>query len=523
MATARMANRLRRAARRLRVALRRPLARRAPRRISVLVAGLLAIALWQAVFAFRPALVPITHRDTAAIGLKNQGPMVYFFYYLGLYPVASTAPGLEMSKAGARKALATGGSALVMEVASPAFGALRIGDHGRILLYLPVALWRGSPANPTVIPTNAVAFVLALMALFGAFWAIGRPVLGGLLVALLGSNPYALFEIYRHENVFGWPITAAILVLAAYLPLMDPAGPRGRAIWAAPVGVGLLLGTLHHVRSEAVAVLGTALLVTWFATRLPRPRRLALGAALVVTFVACSGAWRAYFTHKIKRAHDVVEAAGGAPHPFAKNPEIHHNFWMALWDGLGDFDKKYGYAWDDRKANAYAMKTLEQRYGKQPRWDGTWGLIDTHHDAKKRYPVLPFELPHYTEVMREKVLSDIRRDPGWYAEIVARRLGHVLTVTTPATLRAGGQAIAIGFAGLLFLPALALFGYARNRFYVLLLLFMLPLSLPAVLVFAKQGMTFAGVYHLFGLAALLAALAANLRWWWGRRRPQNSA
>ena len=118
---------------------------------------------------------------------------------------------------------------------------------GRGLLYLPYAIWTGSARNPSLAPTHAVAFTLALGALFAAFWWARDPVLGAASVALLGSNPYQLAEVHAIQNVFGWTITTGLLALALTLPLLRSRGAR-RWAWLAPLLVGALLGTVRQIR-----------------------------------------------------------------------------------------------------------------------------------------------------------------------------------------------------------------------------------------------------------------------------------
>ena len=78
-------------------------------------------------------------------------------------------------------------------------------------------------------------------------------------------------------------------------------------------------------------------------------------------------------------------------------------------------------------------------------------------DAAGKYYRTPYELPHYEEVIRDKVLGDIRRDPVWYLGILWKRAGRILTETSPVRLAAGdlagffqsaaGIAVEVGFAG----------------------------------------------------------------------------
>jgi hypothetical protein len=518
----RVRSRAHRVLRLVRVASLRALSRRSPRRWWVLLVALPVLAGWQLDFWRRGDAVKATrYKLEAAVGLKDQQPLVYFYHHLGLYPLASTLPALPDSREGAKKVIAEQGHTLIMEVQPQILGPLRIGDHGRLLLYLPDVWARGKPEAPAVWRTNAVAFLVALSALFFSFWWRGWPVLGGLLVLFIGSNPYQLYEVYGNDNIFGWSITLLLLMLALYLPVIDPRGPRSRVLFALPVITGLVVGTFHHIRSEPTLLLLSALGATALMSRATFKWRALMAATLIAVSALTSIAWGAYFRRVISHTHEVVKNAGGKPHPGALAPEMHHNVWMAVWDGLGDFDTKYGYAWDDRKAHAYAQKALRERHGiEYPYWPGDFVFPGSYLDDKQTYIRVPFQMPHYHEVLRAKVLGDITRDPLWYAGILARRVWAGLTDLTPLKVKLANRwLVDLDVMGFVALPVVALVVWTRRAAWLgQLLLFSLPLSLPALLVFSKRGMTYVSTYHLVAAAILANLVLASAHLAWLRRR-----
>ena len=81
--------------------------------------------------------------------------------------------------------------------------------------------------------------------------------------------------------------------------------------------------------------------------------------------------------------------------PFmALRPGQHHDVWMALWEGLGDFDRTHGHTWSD----PVAEKVVTDRGGE--------GL----------------KTPGSEVIFRQLVLRHVREDPGWYLGILAQRL-----------------------------------------------------------------------------------------------------
>jgi hypothetical protein len=512
----------------VRISLRRPFTARQPRRWWVLVLGLVLIPLLHLGFATRSERLKTTHSAytlSAATGLREQEGLLYFLYYKNLYPLATTLPRPGQSRLDAEQILKNNGNTLVMEVGVPTSSQLRNGDHLRIHLYLLDALWKNSTEKLSVRPASILGFVLALMGLFFSFWWIGRPFLGAGAVALLSSHPQQLYEVYVRDNIFGWTVTAAIVTLALCLPIMDGGGPgsrftRGRLLTLA-VAAGLFLGTVRHIRTEAALIVVSALGVCLLAAGLHWKRRLVLTGALLASYLTASALWTAYFRHKIAQTHAVVVARGGFPHPDALSPVMHHYVWFPIWCGLGDYGEDRGFYWLDNRAHAYAKRVLKEKYGLDyPSWyENAWVLPGEFLDEKRRYPKLPYSVPHYFEIIRDKVLGEIRADPLWYLGVLAKR-GKALLTEMPEVKVALGPKYHLWLPSPWYLyPALLLLMLAtRNRFYTQLLCFTLPLSVPALLIYSKGGMIYTSTYYLFGVLVGLSVVLQVPAWWLRRLR-----
>jgi hypothetical protein len=386
----------------------------------------------------------------------------------------------------ARRVIAEQGDALAMDAGQ----TIRAGDMGRVLLYLPYAWWRGDTRDPRLAPTHAVAFTLALGALYGALWWIRDPTLGAVAVALLGSNPYQLHEVHARENVFGWAITAGIVTLALAVPFLRRPGIRPSA-WLLALAIGATLGTVRQIRPEPGAILVSATLACLLVSRASLLRRAALAAVLVASFLGASAAWQAWFDHKFDEATRIVAAAGGRIYRGPR--DRYHAFWHPLWCGLGDFGQKYGYEWRDKAAAHYAAPIVQERYralGREPNWSYL------------------FWDPIYYDVLAEKVWHDISNDPLWYTGVLARRIVRVFRWTTPVRLAAGPWWIDLPWNGLATLPLLLALAFTRSWGLLKLAGFPLGTSLPAVLVFSgtSPGQTYTGWFHVVAAAIVLAAL-----------------
>jgi len=75
-----------------------------------------------------------------------------------------------------------------------------------------------------------------------------------------------------------------------------------------------------------------------------------------------------------------------------------HDFWISLWEGLGDFDRGKGHVWADAAAKRFAR---------------AHGVEELRSAESQR-------------LFRAEVTRSIRSDPPWYAAIVARRLAATM-------------------------------------------------------------------------------------------------
>jgi hypothetical protein len=463
------------------------------------VAVSLLILAWQA--PFQRALPPARPGDAleASSGLLPDLPCFFYFYYhLGLFPVgAREAPTLGPARADALDFVAHHGDRLRMD-----FGGVcntpRFGDYGKLFTLWPDAWLSGDPRHASPLPFNQALFVLALLATWWAFWRERRPLLGAVLVALVGSNPFQLHETYARANVFSLPITVALLALAAHLPWLTGRRALDRGAWALACASGIVLATVREIRTEAVLV-GVALVATYLTVRSPWPRRAALAGVFVVAWTLTGAAWTGYWSRGFERSARFVTAAGGRA--FTGAHGYNHALWHAVWCGLGDYGADRGFAWDDRVAYRWATtpsaanpRPLPWHYRDGYYLEETWDGVNH---------VAPTDLPRYNQLMRDRVLGAVRAEPLWYAGVLLKRAGAILGNATPATLTLGLGQVRLPGAGWLLLPVLGLALALRRAFETRLLLFTLPLSAVALLVYSGRGMTAYGIAHLVALAVLV--------------------
>jgi hypothetical protein len=466
------------------------------------------IAVWQ--FSFNSASPDLRrpYAMTASMGMCQDAPyFFYFFHHFGVFPVgALEVPRLGPSKQAASDFVANHGNRLTMDFGWPT-NTPRFGDYAKLFLFYPDLLLRGDPGHASAIPFNEMLFIVALLAVFWAFWLEGYGLLGVLIVVLAGSNPFQLVETYGRGNIFSIPISVALLALAAHLRFLTGRKGVDALAWTIAIVSGVALATFREIRIEA-GLIAASVLVTYLLVRAPLPRRLLLATVFVFTSALTAQAWSTYWAGKFAQAERFVARAGGQV--FHARQGTHHALWHAIYCGLGDYGADRGYAWDDRAAFRWAT-TRDPATNPNPipyHYTSGYYLEETYDGVNH---IAPTDLPAYNRLVRARVLGEIRQHPQWYARILLQRAVAILRDATPASLSLGSLTVSIPGAGWLLIPVLAFALWRRRFFHAMLILFVLPLSAVAMIVYSTKGMTFYGISHLVAVAAAIDLLVRSKR------------
>jgi hypothetical protein len=438
---------------------------------TVLALACVALCMWQSTFALSSAQLDRTYRNAAASGIDQQQVLfVYFYYYLDLYPLTSIAvpqfqefysqhpewfvlrppalglPPAEFNPTAAAALIREHPESLLNEVSH----SYRAGDRGKIWLFMPGAFLKGVPYDIGVTWLMSCLFTLSLVSLLIAAWYINQFGLGVWLVLFIGSQPFQLYEVFNpgfggQGQVFSMPITFSILALALHFPIIfDRDVPRWYW-WSLPLVTGVLFGTARQVRTEIIVTLLSAALCYGLAWRRPWLARLGALALLMLSFWGTSQFWDGYFEAKFQQAYMVVNQAGGDPLRLRR--ASYHDLWGSVFSGLGDFDTKYGYEWNDHVVWSYTKPILSRM--------GVQELDALEPDSSGKYYQVIWSAPEFGEVARQKILSDIVHDPIWYLGILAKRACRILVEVTPARLALGARWVDLPLSGILLLPVLA--------------------------------------------------------------------
>ena len=428
----------------------------------------------------------------------------YFYYYLGLYPVATTWPRIPSPQA-ATEIIHSHGDTLMTEFN----WLIRSGDHGEVWLYLLEAFRRGGFRDDlSLLPPQQIFLIFSLLLLWVAFWYVKMPILGMCAVIFLASNPYLLYETYVEQNIFGLPISVAIVVLAFHLPLIFKRRLSPWIFSLLATGTAAFLGTLRQIRSENAMMAVSVILLYLTARQYNWKWRSVAVSLFIAVFGLTNRGWDTYFSHKINTATEVVREHGGTP--YTAYIDHHHLLWHPVWCGLGDFDGKYGYEWNDMKAVQYAQPILQAKYHLDFNMLSYAGSGE-YYDAARHYPKRIYDLDEYRTILRDKVLHDISHDPLWYAGILTRRLIRSLFDTTPVRVSTGVHWVPMPFHGLMLLGVVAFLSAFRKWEWLALTWFTLPTALPALLVYSGRGMSYYSIYPQI-VSAMIAAWL--IEWIW---------
>lgn len=451
-------------------------------RLKSLLVGLLIILLWQGTLAVVPKLTTSKMSLRASSGMPIEFTRFFYFYkYLDLFPMATEIgpEQLQDSKAAAEAVVVEHPETLVMDINH----AIRAGDLGKIFLFLPSG-WFGSVKNPTVHWLTAPLFMFSLMFLFYRFWADRKTKFGFFIVLALGSTTFMSYETYRNENIFSIPVSIALLLMGLHFNLLKLRKESLFKVTLLALFSGVLLGVLHHVRIENVLI-ALSLLVLYLFNKQQR-----WFVNLLVTLLFVFSFWEAsqrvshYISHKFTITEEFVKKSGG--NVFAGPRHMTHNFWHAIYCGLGDFDWKFNYRWDDRAAAEYAAPILYEKYGIIVPKLINYGVSEEYYDQAHKYYKRPYERPEYGEVIKAKVIGDIEGHPFWYLSILILRGLRALVDSSGVS----------PFLGLLFgipIPMLVALIYGirlwreRNWFLLRFIAFPLPLLGVGLLVYSGGG------------------------------------
>lgn len=252
-------------------------------------------------------------------------------------------------------------------------------DRGRVALASLGFALRGGVAPLFPYWMAVLAFAPVTFWIAWEFLRAGCPWAGFCLLLLLALSPFVgdcLVFVHSGLGFYlgAWGVLVALSCYATLAPRISVTGLLWRALLA-----GLVLSVFVWCRSGvAMLVPGFLLALVIGARRLGRPW---VGLGLAATLLV----------------------------PVLLSPaRSHHAVWHALWEGMGDFDRTKDHVWTDKAGRAKLAAA-----GVDPGPDATMQLVS----------------PVSEDYFRRVIITEISRDPFWYAQILVRRIGATLFQT----------------------------------------------------------------------------------------------
>jgi len=425
--------------------------------------------------------------DASGFSFSYAKQFVYFHYYTGDFPLATLNENLQFSEEDARKEISENGHSLIMEYKHWS----RLGENARIWAFLPNSIIKGSPENPSIKLFNALVFTLSIIILYLGFWRLKKVLFGLCLALLINITPFYLFETYTNQNIFG--LLGATFFIILGLNVYSLFKREKTYLNIILIGIsGAIIGLFSEFRNEISIVILSLVLISLFSKQKNFLVKVIIASIGLGSFFLTKSAIGSYFQQQFKNTITLVEKAGGHPYKWATISG--HRTWHPIFCGLGDFDTKYGFEWNDKVAYRYALPILKDKYGMNIDYSDKYHL-DNYYDESKLYYIKFDEIDEYEQVVKDKVLSHIKSDPTWYINIIAKRIIRTMTTTIPVPY--------VGW-GLLFLGYY--FVRKKNWSHLYLLIVSLPLSATSIIIYSGKGATYNSVFVYFVIVSIIMVL-----------------
>jgi hypothetical protein len=329
---------------------------------------------------------------------------------------------------------------------------------------------------------------VGLILLAWALWRHGTKPIAFFLPLILSSSLFVGADIYVRGKTLTVLITGVVYTMTLLAPVIFDRKVSTRSLILRLVALSGVLVFLLNMRTTATAAAGGAVLLLLLYRQRRILSRLVLVGVLLASFVCLNKAFDAWWNIKVEQARHVVGSLGGRV--YTGPTVLHHSVWHPIWCGLADFDTTHGYVWQDRQPRSYARKVMtEKGIEIEP---GLGELVELSR--------------HYAKIVRPKIISDIRQDPGWYLTILIKRVKRVLYENEPARLDLIVRNIVLPSGAVVVLALVCSLLMLRVAGYLKLAVAALPSASVAIVVTTCGGQQLLSIVHLVIIASGLSVL-----------------
>lgn len=477
------------------------------------------VVLWQSWFFKHTEKVPYDFQMSGAVGggsyiLDSYRNFLVFFNQYGLFPVGTIKKIENADLHEFPRWLKRNSKSLVNEIHE----AYRSGDRGKIYLLWFDSLFRKSPLEAGYRYPGFLLFTVSLIVYFLGFSFSGKTGFASACVLLIGSNGFQLFEVYGNNNIFFVPISILLLVLGLNARwIVGKVEALGIKEVLAILSSGVVIGFSRHVRGEAAVLIVPLALLFGFYLKIPINKRILCVILFLSSFIGAQKGLEYRFRSSFVTAKNYVRNHGG--HPYEGNMYNYHKIWHPIFCGLGDYGEDKGYKWDDLVAYRYALPQMRRILGDPDLWksfspeNNPAGVLssyytDTYYDSAKIYRMKLEDLPVYEQVLKNKVIADIKEDPVWYLTILWKRIRYYFDRTTGLDLSLFGKSMHFEFKmlGWMILISVILGLLLRDGMYLKLTLISMCLAAPGILIYSGGNIRYYSIAHIFACLYLVKSI-----------------
>jgi hypothetical protein len=405
--------------------------------------------------------------DASGFVTEKGEKFIYFYYYTNYFPLATLNKNLEYSKEGALKEIKQNSNKLIMEYGHWS----RLGENARIWCFLPNAILQQSTKNPHIKLFNGIIFTIALIIFFIGAYKIKKGLSALIIILIVQFTPFFLYEVYTNPNIFALLASGYLIVLGLQLPYLE----QHKLNYIGLLISGIIIALFTEIRNENLVVLGTLIILVIFIKNSVKYKLIAF-ILLLFSFIFTQLSIRKYFDYKFDQTTQLLQKNGGNIYTGGRIKG--HKFWHPIFCGLGDFDKELNYPTKDTVAYRYAVPILNEKYNLNIRYSGKYHT-DNYYDKDSLYYMKFDEIPEYENILKDKVLLDIRSNPWWFTKIILKRIHRILSHTIPFKN--------LGYISLILILTLI---YFNKTIQVNIILSSLPLSISPLLFFSGGNATY---------------------------------
>lgn len=428
------------------------------------------------------------------------------YYYLDLFPLATTDTNLVYSKEGAINILKNNPYSIRME-----WGHwVRFGESARIWLYMPYAYFKRTPFHPEIIFSNYLFFTFTLVLIVLASWYYKKVILGLISVFVIGNSPFLIYEIYNNNNVFGLMATFSIFLLLIHLPIIFNSHLKWNIL--IPVLSGSSIALMHNIRAESTIMIISCILSYLLFNKGWLKKFLYISLFLFFYFTVNKSIIK-YFNDKFTETTNIVKKHGGIP--FTGGRTLVHPLWHPLLCGLGDYDNKYGFKLHDTCIYNKILPLLRNKTEESLDYPGeSIYTMNEYYDSLHFYYKKPETINGYSEECKKMFVNTIKTDPLWYFKILLKRTRDFFFNLSPIGIFIINHLVEIPFsgtfAGLLSIMLWVFLWYMKEYRILFVLLFTLPLGFSVIMVYSAHNNSYQSVYHLLTWSLLIYTLCGYI-------------